>query len=159
MHYLFFGAAPTPLQKDTNLIADEVVDLEIWHYDDQVLYTQQEVQEKSEKTRSYLGSFDLKNLSVVALGSSDMPTIKMHPDLDLEWVIGLDDLSMRMTLSWEGRIYKDLFLVSLTDGSKKLIKDHITGNPDWSPGGHFIYWYEEPDTTWYVYNIEEKRAH
>ncbi|MBK8502762.1 MAG: hypothetical protein IPL46_11375 [Saprospiraceae bacterium] len=157
MHYLFLGAAPTPLQKDTTLIPDDVVDLEIWHYQDQALYTEQEVQEKTEKIRSYLLGFNLEKQSVVAVASREKPTIKIHPDLDLAWAIGLDDLSKRMALSWEGRVFKDAFLVSLLDGTQKLIKENITGNPDWSPGGQYIYWYEEPDTTWYVYSIKEKK--
>ncbi|MCB0665613.1 MAG: S9 family peptidase [Saprospiraceae bacterium] len=154
---IFFGAAPVPLLPDTALLSDEKVEVEIWNYRDQVLYTQQEVQEKSEKNRTFLFAYDIDEHSIAQLGSMIVPQVDVHDEHELDWAIGYDDLSMQKYLSWEGRIYKDLYLISLLDGEKMLIKSKITGNPRWSPGGSYIYWYEEPDTTWYAYSIEEEQ--
>ncbi len=154
---LFFGLAPVPALKDTTLLPSEVVDVEIWHYQDQVLYTQQEVREKDERNRSYLYSYDLAENALIPLGRPSIPTIKPHKDRELDWVIGLDDQSMHKTMSWEGKVYKNLYLVSTVDGSPELIKKAISGNPEWSPAGRYIWWYEAPDTTWYVYDLEEEQ--
>ena len=39
---LFFGIAPTPILQDTNLLEEEIVEVEVWSYTDKKLYTQQE---------------------------------------------------------------------------------------------------------------------
>ncbi|MCB0689260.1 MAG: hypothetical protein KDC53_22135, partial [Saprospiraceae bacterium] len=145
---LFFGMAPIPLMPDTTLLPDEIVEVEIWNYQDELLYTQQKVQEKKEKKRTYLACFDFAEHNLVPLGNEETQTIIKHDKLELEWAIGLEDQSMQKYLSWEGRTYKDLFLVSLLDGSKELVAKRISGDPEWSPGGKYIYWYEEPDTAW-----------
>lgn len=154
---IFFGVSPPPLLQDTSLLPNEIVEVEIWNYQDQVLYTQQKVQEKNEKKRTYLFACDLQENAIIPLGTTEIPEVVCHPHLELEWAIGIDNKSMQKYLSWEGRIYKDLYLISLLDGAKKQIKTRISGNPQWSSSGQYIYWYEEPDTTWYAYSIENEK--
>jgi len=150
---IFFGAAPESILQDTNLLEDEIVQVEIWNYRDQTLYPQQKIEAEKEKYRSYLFTYDRASGNILQIGGSAFPSIILHPDLDLDYAIALDDLSKRKAMSWEAKIYKDLSIVSLLDGSKQLIKDNITGTPNWSPGGKFIYWYESIDTSWYIYDL------
>ncbi len=154
---LFLGLTPMPILRDTTLLPDEIVEVEIWNYQDEILYTQQEVQEKEERNRSYLSVYDLAENALIPLGRPSIPTIKPHEDLELEWVIGLDDLTKQKARSWEGKIYKDLYLISTVDGSAELLRTNINGSPTWSPAGKYIFWYEDSDTTWYLYSLPEER--
>lgn len=153
----FFGVMPAPQFKDTTLLESEVVDIEIWNYQDQVLYTQQEVEAKDELKRSYLSLYDCENQSFAQLANQVITTIIPHPEIKLDVALGVDDQSQRMMMSWEGRTYQDLYLVHLSDGHEEKIATGITGKLNWSPGGKYIYWYEETDTTWYAYDLAFKR--
>lgn len=50
---LYFGIAPAPILNDTMLLKEEIVDVEVWNWTDNRLYTQQEVQLDNMKKRSY----------------------------------------------------------------------------------------------------------
>ena len=108
----FFGIKPEPIRKDTSLLPSEIVDVEIWTYRDQVLYTQQKVQVDKERSRSYLSLYDVESKSFEPIASPSLPTVLVHPEVSLDYAIGLDDQNNRMPLSWEGRYYQDLYLIS-----------------------------------------------
>lgn len=153
---IYYKICPIPTKKDTTILLSERPDVEVWHYDDNVLYTQQKVNKKKDEKKTYLQVFDLASKKCISIENEHITSSFIHPDSILEYSFGVDEYAYRKVSSWEGRIYKDLYLINNTTGEKKLIQKKTSGKPKWSPAGKYIYWYEEVDTCWYAYSLALK---
>jgi dipeptidyl aminopeptidase/acylaminoacyl peptidase len=147
---LFFGTAPVPPSRDTTIIDEEWPEVEVWHSEDQVLYTQQVNRLKDEKKRSYLCKYDIGNNALVQLGRVDLPEVETANEGNNRYALGLDDRLYQKFITWEGHDYKDLYLVDTEDGRIKPLVLKVYGNPRWSPAGKYIYWYQPFDSTWVI---------
>ena len=74
---MFFGLATQPIVKDTTLLDEEIVNVEVWTYNEPQLYTYQELQVKNEEKRSYQSVIHLKDKKTVQLATTE------YPDIDL----------------------------------------------------------------------------
>lgn len=154
---LSFGIAPPPVLKDTSLLADEEVSVEVWSYTDEVLYTQQEVQAEREKRRTYDCVWLIDQKKVLALGSPELPETHLSDEGNGQYAMAYTDSPYRMSTSWDGGPSgKDVYLVNLNNGNKTLIEKNLQGSPSFSPAGKFVYWYSYPDTAWFAFSIAKK---
>ena len=58
---LYFGIAPSPILQDTAMLEEDIVNVEVWTYDEPRLYTVQELDAKNDKKKSYLSLYDFSN--------------------------------------------------------------------------------------------------
>jgi len=65
---LFFGIAPPVLLQDSLILDDEIVNVEVWSYTDQMLHTQQKVRLENERQRTYLCYYDTESDKIIQLG-------------------------------------------------------------------------------------------
>lgn len=151
---LYFGIAPPPVLQDTNLLDDEIVNVEVWSYTDGRLHTNQKTLVEQEKKRSYDVVWHVKEDKFIPLATQDMPEIIFESDRNADVALGYDERNYLQLLSWEGASRRDLWLVDLKTGSRREIVKGLRGYPRLSPGGEFAYWYSEPDSTWYSYSIK-----
>ena len=153
---LFFGIAPNPLIPDTTLLPDETVQVEVWHYMDDYLYTQKEMLLEEEKKKSFLIVHDYEKKNNFNLGSTDVPEIITAELGNGRFAIGINDQPYRHLQSWEGVEYEDLFSIDLNTGEVSIIGEKISGNPIISPLGNYVTWFNQVDTSWYLYNLSKK---
>ena len=75
---LIFGTAPIPAAKDTTLIDIDLVKLDIWHYNDDYLQTQQLINLQNDLRRNYLAVYDFKQAGTIGIRSitTVMPAMK-----------------------------------------------------------------------------------
>ena len=66
---LYFGIAPAPILNDTTLLPEEIVNVEVWSWTENRMYTQQKVQLESDKKRSYPVVWHSAKNKFVPLGS------------------------------------------------------------------------------------------
>lgn len=145
---LYFGTAPMPVKRDTNILDEEWPVLEVWHSGDQVLYTQQVNRLKRERERSYLAVAHLDGGSLVQLGRPEVPELLLAADGDADFALGMDDRAYQKFVSWEGHDYTDLYLIDQRDGSMRLLDTMVYGRPSWSPEGKYLSWYAPLDSAW-----------
>ena len=62
---LYFGLAKPPIVKDTTLLDEEIVNVEVWTYNEPRLYTVQELQVKNDTKKSYVSAIHLANNKLV----------------------------------------------------------------------------------------------
>lgn len=153
---LYFGIAPKPMSEDTTILEDEKVEVEIWHYQDPLLYTQQEAQAKREKERSYEVRYDIKDGSFIALATEEVPVVRIDKKIEGDYTVGYHEEKYQQNISWLGYAFKDVYLINLKTGEKEMVAEKIQGSPRISPAEKYIYWYSRPDTAWYSYEIESK---
>lgn len=149
---LYFGIAPPPVLNDTTLLPEEIVNVEVWNWQDKRLYTQQETRLESDKKRAYPVLWRVSEKRFVQLGSPDLPELRFQEQRDAELALGFTEEPYAHLLTSEGTAHKDLYAVDLKTGDKKLIVKDLRCNPRLSPVGKYIAWWSDPDTAWFAWN-------
>jgi len=156
---LFFGIAPLPILEDTTLLDEEQVKVEVWHWNDAQLYTQQEVRQKREERRAYSVVWHPSSRRFVPLGSPEIPEIRMGDEDNATKILGYNSKPYEKVTSWEGGPSgKDLYIIDTKTGSKLAIGKGIKGSPRLSPNAKFAYAYLPADTAWYTYEIATNKT-
>jgi dipeptidyl aminopeptidase/acylaminoacyl peptidase len=156
---LYFGIAPPPILQDTNLLDDEIVNVEVWASTDARLHTNQKTLVEQERKRSYDVVWHVQQDRFVPLAKEDMPDLNFAPDRNANVALGFNDQPYLQLISWEGEGRRDVWLVDLTTGSRKEITKDLRGNPRLSPDGAYAFWYNDIDTAWYAYSVKMGETH
>lgn len=155
---LFFGIAPPPILQDTNLLEEEIVEVEVWSYTDKKLYTQQENDLKEDKNKAYLTVYDISKESFNRLGNQTVDEVRLGNEGNSNMVLGFNEKPYLDKISWEGGpSYKDIYVKAIDEKDWKKIGKVIRGTPRMSPQGKYIYWYSTPDTSWFTYSFSSQK--
>ncbi len=156
---LFFGISPEPLLPDTTLLDEEIVNVEVWRYDDPRLYTQQKVLLDQEKKRNYLCAYHTGERRVVQLGDMLVPEIRTGNEDNAPVALGFNEQPYLMETSWTGGpACRDVYIVDVTDGSRLLTHKGLCAVPSLSPEAQYLFWYARQDSAWYAYSIADKQT-
>ncbi|RMG81041.1 MAG: S9 family peptidase, partial [Bacteroidetes bacterium] len=155
---LFFGMAPNPILPDTSLLDDEIVEVEVWSWTDEVLHTEQNNDLEQEKKRTYQVVWHVPENKFVPLGNLEVPEIRMTDEGNAPVALGYNENPYRKAASWEGWPYaRDLYLIDLKTGTRTTIGKAIRGNARLSPKGNFVYWFSAPDTAWFAWSVRSHK--
>ena len=149
---LFFGTNPKPIVQDTTLLAEEIVNVEVWHWQDERLQTQQKVSLERDKKQSYLAVAHLNDLKLTQLGTLEVPDVTLVNEGNADFAVGKSDRRYSHQ-HWDWNPVEDAYIISLRDGSKKMAKEKIEGSARTSPEGKYLYWFSNPDTAWFAHDI------
>ncbi len=149
---LFFGTNPPPIIADTTLLPDEIVNVEVWKWNDIKLQTQQKVSLEADKKKSYWAVVNLLDKKIVQLADSSVPDVELVNEGKADFVVGRSDLKYS-NQHWDWNAKQDIYLINVADGSKKLIKQKVQGSVVVSPEGKYLYWFSDPDTAWFCYQV------
>ncbi len=142
---LFFGTAPIQPPKDTSLVEMDLAKLDIWHYKDDYLQTQQLFNLQRLLQTNYLAVYHLDKNELKQLGSEEIPTIYPTNEGDGDQFVGVTDYGKRIEGQWTGRTKKDIYAIDVNKGSSKLVKKDLQGiiAPSFiSPTGKYFLWYD-----------------
>ncbi len=158
-HRLFFGTAAKPdvkpEGKDT-LLADDKVMVDIWHWNENVLQSVQLKQVDREKKKTYQAVYDISKKQIIQLAHPDfIENYRLARQGDGDLALGFYDKPYRWNNSVASESYKDVYLTDLTTGKDQLIFTKTSVNPLLSPFGHYLYWWEPADSSWYCYTIKD----
>lgn len=157
---LFFGIAPPPVLKDTTLIEEDIVEVEVWAYTDSRLYTQEEALLDKTRKKAYDCVYHTGSGRIVRLGSEDLPEIMFGNEGKADFALGLDNRAYLSATSWEGfPERKDVYLIELATGNRTRIAEKVAGSPKLSPAGKYAYWYSYPDSVWMTFSVEKRELH
>ncbi len=144
-HRLFFGI--TPLEKEPIKISDTTTnanynidliqskrEIDLWHWDDPLIKTQEKFQFKQTKEKLYFQAGDLELKRIINLTDSLVGevTIKNNP----QYLLTYTNLPYRKEVTWDDYYY-DAYCFNLRDNSKKMLVRHIQELPQISPIGSF----------------------
>lgn len=153
---MFFQVKELPVLQDTALLDDEIVNVEVWNYQDQRLFTHQENQKGSDLKFGYLSYYDAVNDRVVQLGGEDYSRVIVSDEGDGNTALAMSDYNYRKLITWEGYTLNDLYLVDLSTGKKTKIDEGVRGFVSLSPKGKYAYWYNNSDSAWFAYSFAEE---
>lgn len=151
---LYFGLAIPPIIKDTTLIDEEIVNVEVWTYDEPTLYTVQELQVNSERKRSYEAVIHLnKNNKLVQIATTEYPNTDLGNEGNSENALISNPAPYQLESQWTGGSKEDYAIRNTTTGNIEPILKEIRGRINLSPNGKYVYGYDEIDSTWFTHSI------
>lgn len=153
---LFFGSKPQEVLQDTTLLDEEIVNVEVWSYQDPKLYTQQAAQADREKKKTYLSVYHVNDKKIFNLGGLDIPRVLLNSEGTSKYALGLNDKPYHQNLSWGGFAQDDLYRINVATGEQKTIAKKMHVQTRVSPLGNYFYWYSLPDSAWYAYQVESE---
>jgi dipeptidyl aminopeptidase/acylaminoacyl peptidase len=154
---LYFGVAPIAVQKDTTLVDFEHAKVDIWHWKDEYLQTQQLVNLRRDLTRSFQSVINLDNPTrILVLANENLPDIRFAEGNNQEWALGITDKSSRIASQWLGGTIMEVHLVSTITGEHKKVIDQLRGNISFSPTGKYLVWFDRQEGEWYRMDIQSQ---
>jgi dipeptidyl aminopeptidase/acylaminoacyl peptidase len=155
---LFLGTRPEPIVKDTTLLPEEIVQVEVWHWQDEYIYPEQNRRLEREQKRNYLAVMSLDDKKLVQLGYPELSEVEVAAEGNGTFALGKDDRSYRMMRTWDISSFEDLYVVDLQTGDRTAIAKEVKGRSGISPGGNFVYWFNGPDTAWYTHDLANSKT-
>lgn len=156
---LFYEVKEYPVLQDTALLDEEIVNVEVWSYNDPRLHTQQKIDKKNDVNFGFLAWYDIETGKSTQLGGEDLTSVDISNQNDGNTAVGVDDRPYRKLISWEGfPLPKDFYDVNLTTGERTLVQKKVRASEVLtSPMGKYAYWYEREDSAWFSYSFESKK--
>ncbi len=149
--HIYFGINPTPIFQDTTLLEEEIVNVEVWSYQDKRLHTQQKVQLEKDKKKAFVCSYYPKFDRLQIISNEIQSEVTFPEKKDQQYVLLYNEKPYLETISWEGfPSYKDIYVYDQSTSIQKKVAKKVKANPDISPDGKYVYWYSNPDSVWVV---------
>ncbi|MHA7129360.1 S9 family peptidase [Algoriphagus namhaensis] len=158
---LFFGVADEykefAYEKDTTILDDERVSLDIWGWQDDQIQPMQLRRKSQEEKRAYLAVYDLSSKKITQLADRQIKEVSLPNEVKHNYALATDTDPYFRSYSWDIQIGRDIYLINIRTGERTLIKKEAGGYPSLSPEGNYVSWYESKDSSWVAYDIVEKK--
>ncbi len=149
---LFFGTAPIAPPKDTTLVDFELAKLDVWHYNDDYLQTQQLSNLQNELKRTYLAVYDFSTGQMRQLGSKELQNVYQTAEGDGAVFYAVSDTGRRVASQWSGQTKKDIYAINVTSGENTLIKKNHDGSIYPSGTGKYLLLYDSKAKNYFVWD-------
>jgi dipeptidyl aminopeptidase/acylaminoacyl peptidase len=151
---VFFGTAIAPRPDAENETPEgDRVEVDIWNWKDPLLQPMQLVQADRERERTYQAMLDLGSGRTLQLATPDMPDVEVGSGGDGDVALGSSDLPYRQLISWDG-FYSDLYLVDVTDSSRRLAAEMVRGDGTLSPSERYVTRWDGFEKAWFAVDVE-----
>ncbi len=150
---LYFGCAPQPLVQDTTLLAEEIVQVEIWGGNDEYIYPQQNKRLDNEKKRAYTTVIDFAGNGVMTIGNKDVPDVELGDEGNASVALLTSDKPYRKMTTWDQSAFNDFYVFDMNGRTMRKIASQVKGNARLSPKAKYAFWFSDVDTAWYSHPV------
>ncbi len=151
---LMFSITPPAILQDTSLLDDEIVNVEVWHYEDSKLYTRQENDLKEDKEKDYSCMYDITRNKFSIVQVADIDRVLYDEDRNHEYAIGIRTEPYEKYVMWKGHNFFDGYRINLKSGKKEKFISKERGRARRSPEGRYAMWYNATKKAYFAYNVE-----
>ena len=139
--------------KDTTVYDFEAAKLDIWVWDAHTVPPMDKVSRG--RTRSLRALVDLDRPgSAVVLSANPSDRITFFDGGEAPYAVSTDMNRYTVDNMWASDGRADVSVVSLTDGSRRLLREGAKGTVMPSPYGKYLAWFNPEDGNWYSWNLE-----
>lgn len=154
---LYLGIAPKKEPKDTTFIEEDHAVLDIWHYKDDYLQSQQLARLKKDLEKSYLSVVHLDNPSeLVVLQDENINYTRLVNEGDADFVLAVSDYGNRIEKQWDVAGVNSYYLINTKTGKRKEVLKNLSGRAYMSPEGKNLVFYDSESENWFVYDIKSE---
>ena len=150
---IFFGLAPIPPSKDTTLVEFEHAKVDIWHWKDDYLMTQQLVNLKRDLSKNYDALFNIKTGTLIPLIDDTFDRTIYTDRATEEWILATSTQGNRIEYQWQAFQLQNVYAVSTHTGQRKSIKSNWQGQAYLSPDANYVVLFDEIEGNWYSHHI------
>lgn len=154
---LFFGVTAPPILQDTAILTEEIVNVEVWHYQDDRLYTRQENNLKNLQKKDYLCMYDLKSSKLTQIQKPTYDRVMMDEDGEGRYAVGMVSEPYERYRMHLGHGYFDAYRIDLKSGKTKLMAEKQRGNLRMSPSGRYALNYDATVREHTIFDIEKAK--
>jgi len=149
---LYFGLQKPPIVRDTTLTDEDIVNVEVWTYDEPRLYTVQEMALKNDTLKSFQSAIHLKNNKLVQLANLAYPNCELGDEGNAENALVNTSEPYDLQTQWTMLRSYDYAIVNTTTG---IIKNTIKKSERLrlSPMAKYAFGYSRKDSTWVTYDM------
>jgi len=143
-----FNMAPPP---EDSIPADSLVGkatFDLWHYKDPQLQPAQKLQLNRDRNRTYEAIYHIATKKIVPLTNDSMPTVTLTDDGKLG--LAVTSVPYMIERMW-GDDGSDVYVIDAVAGTRKLVKQRITGQAQLSVDGKYIVFFDNKH--WFSYAI------
>lgn len=153
---VYFGVAPAPQpEKEDTLLDEEKYRLDIWHWQDAQLQSQQQASQRRDRERNFEAVLHLRSGNMSPLAGDDMPQIVKDRKGEADLFMGISNLPYQREGSWLGITPRDVYLVNAQTGQRQRILEKATSNVHFSEQGKYIIYYNTENNSWYSYSADD----
>lgn len=151
---LYFGLATPQIVQDTTLLKEEIVNVEVWTYNEPRLYTVQELQVKNDKKKSYQTVIHLNRANkLVQLATVAYPRAQLANEGNADYALLSNPVPYQLESQWTGNRASDYAIVNINTGEKIRAFTKMASSVRLSPQGDYAYGYNTVDSTWVSYEL------
>ncbi len=151
---LYFGLAIPPIVKDTTLLDEEIVNVEVWTYDEPRLYTVQEMQLENDQKRSFKTVYHWEQDDIVQIATEAYPDAKLAKDGNATFAVVTNLEPYYLESQWTGKRAFDMAVINIETGEARGQFQKMLGRISLSPEGNYAYGYHPMDSTWFTLNLK-----
>lgn len=145
---------PKVPEKDTTVLDDDVVHVEIWKSDMPQLYTQMEANKDILKKGSLI-RYDLNTrMTHELVNDGDSKAILTYNFNPTRYVLLADHKPYLSEVTWYGELHSDVYVLDTYTGMKQEIAKNLNKDPEISPSGRYAIWYGSEDSTYYLHDMQ-----
>lgn len=151
---LFFYSKPKNVyQKDTTMLEDEIPDVDIWHWKDKQLQTEQEVRIKELQAKALVSYYDIDKKQFVHIQDTNLDQILFDKERKQRFVLGHTGYN-RIERSWQSDWRADYYIVDTQTGKHKLALQDQEDLPYLSTDGQYVLFYDTNTKSWKSQNLQ-----
>jgi len=125
----------TPIDKE------DLPEVVIWHWKDDRMQSQQQVQASRDKNYNYLATYIIQTKTFIRLADDTMRGVTPAPKH--MWALGFDDREYELSGNLIGINFQDVFVINMKTGERKLALKKFQWSTSPSPDGtHFLFYNE-----------------
>ncbi len=159
---LFFGIKP---KMDTSVTAEKIKfndtnffdiskilkksEYTLWHWNDPQVKSNERTWWEKNKNRTFRCVYHLSTKKYIQLADFNLSTVDFVDNPN--YTIGFDNRPYAKEATWEGE-YRDLYIVNINTGQRKLVAKRVNDVAELSPQGKYLVFYK--DKNWHLYDTQ-----
>ena len=152
--FMYFGIADRvyPEKKDS-LLETEKPKLDVWHYLDDRIQSQQLKELKKDEKSTDLFIYHIADGKAVGLSSD---TLKVNPVRDLkgQYLFAASDEAYAIANQWDVPSREDHYRISIMDGKVELLHKDVRMDGQLSPSGRYYTWFNHNRNQYFILDTE-----
>ena len=129
---------------------EDVVKLDVWHWQDPKLQPQQLLESNRERNRDYRAAYVFRTKKIVQLATLEIPSMEIDVRSKSRLALANTSLPYRKMMSWEVPGFRDTWLVNLDTGKREQVLQRVQWSAAMSPDGKFITWFDGDKQSWFA---------
>ncbi len=152
---LYYYARPRQyFPKDTTVLDEELPDVDVWTYTDDLIQPEQKARAKQLEARAYLFQLQLSDYTHLQLQDENLDGVYINEEKNHEIWLAYTDEAYRLERSWAYPWRRDAYKVNALTGEKTLLVEGISGSPIQDPTGNYAVFYDIDEAYWGSINLQ-----